>query len=250
MSTISPKISGIKYIIHNKNDCIQNKLLNGTQWNDDIVDIIKHYISKNRFTHFLNIGSHIGSVCLPISLCIDKVTAIEAYPRTYTHLCENIVLNNITNINTINVAVGNSEEDVYFMSDDKICPVEHINRVKNNTGGMHVFTENDIKNNIRSACLADRKIKHKVNKLDNLKIDHFDIMLVDIEGFEYQFLLGARTQITKNMPIIIIEIWNNYKRKCENMIETQEDVINYIKSLNYILIRQIGDDFIFEPFKE
>ena len=52
------------------------------------------------------------------------------------------------------------------------------------------------------------------------------------------------------MPIIIIEIWNNYKRQCENMIETQEDVINYIKSLNYILIRQIGDDFIFEPFKE
>lgn len=250
MSTISPVISGIKYIIHNKNDCIQNKLLNGTQWSDDIVDIIKHYISKNLLTHFLNIGSHIGSVCLPISLCINNVTAIEAHPRTYTHLCKNIVLNNITNIKTINIAVGNSEEDVYFMSDEKICPVENINRVKNNSGGMHVFTENDIKNNIRSAFLADRKIKHKVNKLDNLKIDHFDIMLVDIEGFEYEFLLGARTEITKNMPIIIIEIWNNSKRKHENMIETQEDVINYIKSLNYILVKQIGDDFIFEPFKE
>ena len=49
------------------------------------------------------------------------------------------------------------------------------------------------------------------------------------------------------MPIIIIEIWNNYKRKRENMIETQEDVINYITSLNYMLVKQIGDDFIFEP---
>jgi FkbM family methyltransferase len=249
MYTISPKISGVNYIIHNKNDYIQNKLLNGTQWNDDIVDIIKQYISKNQLTHFLNIGSHIGSVCLPISLYINNVTAIEAYPRTYKHLCENILLNNITNIKTMNIAVGNSEEDVYFMSDEKICPVENVNRVKNNSGGMHVFTENDIKNNIRSGCLADRTIKNKVNKLDNLKIDHFDIMLVDIEGYEYQFLLGARTEITKNRPIIIIEIWNNYKRKCENMIETQEDVIRYITSLNYILIKQIGDDFIFEPLQ-
>ena len=147
----------------------------------------------------------------------------------------------------MNIAVGNSEEDVYFMSDEIICPVEHINRVKNNSGGMHVFTENDIKNNTRSAWLTDRQIKNKVNKLDNLKIGHFDIMLVDIEGFEYPFLLGAQTEIKKNMPIIIIEIWNNYKRKRENMIETQEDVINYITSLNYMLVKQIGDDFIFEP---
>lgn len=249
MYSISPEISGIRYIITNKNDCIQNKLLNGSQWNEDIVHMIKQYISTKKLTHFLNIGSHIGSVCLPVSLYIKNVTAIEAYPNTYDHLRQNIMLNNITNVHAINIAVGNSEEDVYFMSDETICPVENINRVKNNSGGMHVFTENDIKNNIRSACLTDRKIKNKVDKLDNLNIDNFDIMLVDIEGFEYQFLLGAETKLKKNMPIIIIEIWNNYKRKRENMIETQEEVINYIKSLNYILVSQIGDDFIFEPNK-
>lgn len=69
------------------------------------------------------------------------------------------------------------------MSMDKICPIENINRTKNNTGGMHVFTENDIKNNVRSN-LTDKKIKNKMTKLDN-----FDIMLVDIEGSEYNFLL-------------------------------------------------------------
>ena len=31
------------------------------------------------------------------------------------------------------------------------------------------------------------------------------------------------------------------------MKQTQEEVINYIKSLNYTLIKNIGDDFIFEP---
>ena len=134
------------------------------------------------------------------------------------------------------------------MSDEKICPVENINRIVNNSGGMHVFTENDIKNNVRSANLTDKIIKHKINKLDNLNIDNFDIILVDIEGFEYEFLLGAEKKLIKNKPIIIIEIWCDAKRKKENMIETQEEVINYIKSLNYILIKNIGDDFIFEPY--
>lgn len=248
MSIISPMVSGIKYNIYNKNDCIQNVLLNGSQWNKEILNIIKSYINNRNLSHFVNIGCHIGSICLPISLCINKVTAIEAYPPTYNHLCDNIRINNLSSIDTLNIALGNKEEDVYFMSDTKICPVEKINRVINNTGGMHVYTEDDIKNNIRSANLVDRKIKNKINKLDNLEIDNFDIILIDIEGLEYDFLLGAENKIKKNKPIIIVEIWNNNKRKNENMKETQEEVINYIKSLNYTLINIINDDFIFEPY--
>jgi FkbM family methyltransferase len=247
MPIVSPILSGIKYVIHNSDDCIQSTLLNGNQWNKEMVDIIKTYISARNLQHFLNIGSHIGSVCLPISLCIKKVTAIEAYPNTYNHLCENIAINKLTNVIPINIAVGNSEEDIYFMSTEKICPIENINRVINNSGGMHVLTEHDIEHNIRSANLTDKKIKSKMNKLDNLQIDDFDIMLVDIEGFEYDFLLGAENSIRKHKPIIIIEIWGNDKRKRENMIQLQEEVINYIKSLNYKLIQNIGDDFIFEP---
>jgi FkbM family methyltransferase len=228
------KINGISYTIRNKTDGIEKILLEGKQWNESIVNIIKLYISQKNLKHFLNIGSHIGTVCLPISLCISKVSAIEAYPPTYEHLCENININNIKNINTYNIAVGNSEEDIYFMSNEKICPIERKNRILNNSGGMHVFTENDIENNIRSSILTDRKIKNKMNKLDNLDIDNFDIILIDIEGCEYDFLLGAKEKIIKNKPIIIIEIWSNNKRKQENMTTTQEFVINYIQSLNYL----------------
>lgn len=185
MSTISPIINGIKYLIYNKQDYIENVLLNGHQWNEEILTIIKLYILKKNLFHFLNVGSHIGSISLPISLHINKVTAIEAYPDTYKHLCENIKLNNISNVETFNLAIGNSEEDIYFMGMDKICPIEKIQRVKNNSGGMAIFTDNDIKNNIRSANLTDKKIKNKMSKLDNLQIDDFDIMLVDIEGYEY-----------------------------------------------------------------
>jgi len=223
--------------------------LSGSQWNEEIINIIKSYISEKNLHHFLNIGCHIGSVCIPISFCIDNVTAIEAYPTTYEHLCENIKLNNITNITTLNVAVGNSEEDIYFMSEEKICPVENVNRLLNNSGGMHIFTETDIENNIRSAILTDKKMKNKIIKLDNSNIENFDIMLIDIEGSENEFLLGASEKIKKNKPIIIIEIWHDDKRLKENMPTKQNEIINYIESLGYVLKKSVNNDFIFEPIK-
>ena len=70
-------------------------------------------------------------------------------------------------------------------------------------------------------------------------------MLIDIEGSEYNCLLGAKETISKNKPIIIIEIWNDNKRSKENMSELQQDIINYIIDLKYKLIKSISDDFIF-----
>ena len=72
-------------------------------------------------------------------------------------------------------------------------------------------------------------------------------MLVDIEGCEYNFLLGAKNKIMKYKPIIIIELWSDSKRSLENMKTTQKEMINMIKSMNYNLVGNYGDDFIFEP---
>jgi len=247
MEKYSPSINNIKYIIKNPNDMIESKLLKGDQYNSTLIDIILNYIKTKNLKHFLNIGSHIGSISLPISKNIKLVTDIEPYPSTYRHLCENILYNNITNIKTYNLAVGKKESICYFMSKEKICYKEKINRSLNNSGGMHIFTESDIKNNKRSSHLTDFKIKSNVYKLDDLNIDNFDIMLVDIEGSEYEMLIGARTKILKNKPIIIIEIWGNKKRKKENIIYSKRHIITYIKSMGYKLIKNIDDDYIFEP---
>ena len=244
---ISPIINGIRYILNNKQDCIQSQLLLGRQCNQEIFKAIKTEIQFKNLDHFLNVGCHIGTLSLPISFFLGKVTAIEAYPPTYKLLCDNIDYNNIRNIETYNIAVGNSTEDVYFMSMDMVCPIENRNRVVNNTGGMHVFTSDDILNGKRSSNLTDQNIVGKMEKLDNLPIDNFDIMLVDIEGCEYEFILGASSKIRKNKPIIIIEIWDDNKRQMENMDRSREDVIRLIFSFGYKLHFVINDDFIFYP---
>ena len=233
-------VNNIEYIIKNKNDLIQSTLLKGNQWNNNIVLLIGHLVKKYNLKHFVNIGSHIGTVALPISKYIERVTAIEAFPPTYKHFLEHMKLNNISNIESFNIALGDKKEKVYFLDSEN-------ERVKNNTGGMHAVTKKDIKENRLSSILHSKKYSNIMKKFDDLSVSKFDIMLIDIEGREYEVLKGGSKKISQNKPIIIIEIWNNAKRKLENMSSTREDVIKYITSLNYRLLNKVNDDYIFFP---
>lgn len=246
---ITKEINGIKYEIKNKNDAIERYLLQQRQWNDGIFKYIIDLIEQKGLQHFLNVGCHIGTISLPVSKEIKQVSCVEAYPKTFSHLQDNIKLNNIQNIKCYNFALGNREEEIYFMGEDEICPIENKNRLKNNSGGNHVFTQKDIDDNIRSSTLTDKKVKNKMYRLDDTEIDNFDIMLVDIEGSEYDFLLGAKQKILKNNPIIIIEIWDDNKRNRENMKETRQDVIDLILSMDYQLVGSNGEDFLFHHSK-
>ena len=233
-------INEIKYVIKNDNDLIQKFLLNNRQWNNNILHIIGQLIKRFNLKHFLNIGCHIGTVALPISKYIEKVTAIEAYPMTFKHLEEHIKINNIKNIQVLNLAIGDENKKIYFLDDENI-------RVKNNTGGMHVITEDDIINKRLSSDIHSKKYSNEMKKLDDLNISDFDILLADVEGKEYELLKGGKNKITKYKPIIIVEIWNNNKRNLERMQTTNDEIINYVINLGYKLVKQLGDNYIFLP---
>ena len=233
-------INDIKYLIKNKNDIIEDFLLNGKQWNNDILLMIGYWIKKYNLKHFVNAGSHIGTMALPISKHIKRVTAIEAFPPTYKHFLENIKLNNIKNIVSFNVALGDKENKVYFLDPNH-------ERIKNNSGGIHAVTEDDIKKKRLSSNLHNKKYQNNMKKFDDLPIEKFDIMLIDVEGREYDVIKGGYQKISKNKPIIIMEIWDNPKRKSENMITTKEDVVSYLLNLNYNLFKKINFNYIFFP---
>jgi hypothetical protein len=44
-----------------------------------------------------------------------------------------------------------------------------------------------------------------------------------------------------------MEIWENPKRKLENMSTTKEEVITYVNNLDYKLVKQLNDNCIFFP---
>ena len=67
------------------------------------------------------------------------------------------------------------------------------------------------------------------------KIKSIDILKVDIDGFEYEFLQGARNTIKKNtIKVILIEV--NDKKK--NYIKKEKKIINFLRRRNFTLLKK------------
>ena len=149
-------------------------------------------------------------------------------------------LNGIENIQAFNLAIGDENKKIFFLDDKN-------DRIKNNTGGMHVITEDDIINKRLSSNIHSKKYSNEMKKLDDLNISNYDILLADVEGKDYELLKGGKNKIKMYKPIIIVEIWNNNKRNLERMQTKTDEIINYITNLGYKLAKQLGDNYIFLP---
>ena len=67
------------------------------------------------------------------------------------------------------------------------------------------------------------------------KIKSIDILKIDIDGFEYEFLQGAKKTIKKNkVKVILIEV--NDKKK--NYIKKEKKIINFLKRKNFTLLKK------------
>ena len=135
------------------------------------------YIPKLNET-IVDIGSQYGDYdILWNKLFNSNVISIEALEKNYKELIKDIKLNN-SNITALNYIVG----------DGNII----ISNVKGN-----MLNKADIGNLYTS------------KKLDEiLNVNKIDILKIDVEGFEYEVLVGSINTINKFKPRIIIETHN------------------------------------------
>lgn len=96
-----------------------------------------------------------------------RVYSIEAHPRIYQYLLDNLKLNKLSNVEPFNYAMGNKPDAIVFSnsrSDDQ-------NRILNSGEGITIF----------------------MKQLDDLPIEEPEINLlkIDVEGYELFVILGA-----------------------------------------------------------
>lgn len=138
----------------------------------------------------LVVGSHIGSLVVPISKLCKRVVAVEANPRNYRLLETNIKLNDATNVELHHVAASGKEEMIRFQ----------MNTV-NSGGSKRVPVHN------RYIYTYDNPevIEVQAYALDAYLDDHaFDLVLIDIEGSEY-FAMQGMTSILGQTKTLIVE---------------------------------------------
>ena len=229
-------VNGLRFKITNPTDVIQRKLVKGTQWNRWCVDTVTQLQKQHGLKHMVNAGSHIGTVALPLSRVFEHVTCFEPYPPSFKHLEENIHLNQILNIRTINAALGDKKDTVFFTQ----AP-------SNNSGGTHSLTQEDIAQGRKSSDRVNKRYSRPILPLDTCDVFDFDLLLMDVEGTEWQALHGAKQKIDQYKPIILTEIWDDPKRIQEKLATSKQDVIDLVEGWGYSLIKHKKDDYLFMP---
>jgi len=211
-------ISKYKYgnIIYNTNDYYMGTCISEYgEYCDSEISIINQIIKKGDI--MLDIGANIGLMTIPFSKMVGingKVVSYEPQAEIYRILCGNIAINNLTNVEAHNLAVGDNNNPLFLPKIDYTKP--------NNFGGM------SLQNNGET----------KVNqiKIDDLSFDRLNFMKIDVETMELNVLNGSYYTIKKHRPIIYVE--NDRKDNSPNLLE-------FLLSENYNCYWHVSN--LFEP---
>jgi len=151
---------------------------------------------------FIDVGANIGAMTLLARSLVGPagfVYAFEPHPVVYRDLKENIRINQYDNIMCMQVAIGDSDQNMY-LSEREIC--------------RGASTLIDRPGNLPNKYLVE------VKTLDDLMIKRkrpVNMLKIDAEGYDLRVLNGAEQLILKDRPKIIVECNPQYKVSGEIM---------------------------------
>lgn len=158
----------------------------------------------------LIVGTHVGTILVPVARVASRVVGIEADPSNFDLLSKNVLLNDLPNVSLFHIAASDQDCKIVFLT----------GRV--NTGGGKVM-----QNMQRKEFLFDHPATVEVDArpLDSFLSDDFDLVLMDIEGSEYRALRGM-PQVLSKIETLVVEILPN---SIENLSAiTQEQFLSAI----------------------
>lgn len=99
-----------------------------------------------------------------------------------------------------------------------------LNRNQKNVGKNHVCRDN---------------ARYPTVMIDDLALDRCDLIHLDIEGYEYYALLGARKTIEQHAPVIVVEVWDQLNDRYEPDINSKME--KWLTDRGYVFTEVIGE---------
>lgn len=214
-SPILINFSEFKMFAYNNNkDLSKFMLKNLNVWDGFQVEKINN-IFKNKKSLFIDCGCSFGSYSVPIAklnTTDSKVIAIDASSVATARLKENVLLNDIKNIEIYNIGIGKEEGYANFNEDLDLLPNSGSFRFDSFGKKLRVTTLDII---LEQQCL-----------------DSFEVIFVkmDLEGYEFDGLLGFKKNIVRYKPIILFE----FSRMLLQNTTFSENAFNlFLKEMSY-----------------
>lgn len=184
----------------------------------------------------LDIGANLGSYCIPLALELrdagGEVIAFEPQRIVYYQLCCNIFLNRLDNIHAHYSAVGECSGSI---------EMPEINyEINSNIGAFSLIKEYRDVHGI-SSSIKEKSVTTPMIALDDFNVNRPPCLIkLDVEGYELSVLKGGAEFLKRNgLPTILFEVWDFPWYR-----EQKQEIINFLKSLNYDIDSINGVDFI------
>jgi len=199
---------------------------------------IKVFLTKNVFLKdpiIFDIGSHKGKV---VSLMNNLYKNALVYCFEPNELLNTNLKKIGENINVYNYAIGekNEEKEIFINKIDLTNTLSQINK-----NSLYLKIKNFISGKLNN---TNNLKKVKVISLDNFckinEIKKIDFLKIDVEGYEYKVLLGAK-DVIKNVNYVMLEVQKNDMYKDYS----KENIENFLKKNNFILIKSFNFPFMF-----
>jgi len=202
-SKIEVKIYNFKILASNKKNIASHAILRKCDFTDNAEKKLIETISVKNKIFLIDCGSNFGFYSLFSAALSEnnKIISIEASSKTYQDHKDNIILNKFKNIELLNLAVSEKNDQTLKLRESKNdweSSLAHVNFDK--------IYETEIKTKTIDTILEKKKI------------DDSDLIIkLDIEGHEINAIEGAFSTIKKFNPLIIIEFSKFLQSKNYNL---------------------------------
>jgi FkbM family methyltransferase len=215
ISTFTPNV--YQQTVYSFDDYIfRNSIHQNILWEQYTLEKIKQNYEPG--TDFIDIGANIGLITLGFIQQTNK-----QYGNIHCFECDT------TNFSLLSMNLYNHPRIYMYpfaLADtQKIC---HISRNHMNLGCNYIYETVDQTNKqtyeynfIPSTNIQLNKICVLAVSLDSLEYrfsNKVGMIKIDVEGFEYFVLLGAKKILERDHPVIIIEIWDNNLEKIKDFL--------------------------------
>jgi FkbM family methyltransferase len=186
-----------KFIVHKNDTCVADCLRSGELFEKFIITYIRDFIDPTK--NIIDLGANIGTHSIIYSNYTSGfVYSFEPQKVVFDILTQNIILNNCKNVIAYNFGGSNTNNTFYMNSSYE---------TKDNHGAFRIDNTLNEKTGLKIEC----KI------IDELNIENVGYIKIDVEGHEYEALLGMKNIINNCNPIILIEIHNDCITKNETL---------------------------------
>jgi len=217
-------------LFHEKNDYITNNM-NGVYWEPNIVSNICKYLVDG--TDFVDIGAHIGLISLSVAIerpGTKNIHCFECNNITFGHLYNNMKQH--SKVNLYNFALGDTNKLCNMIVNNYNSGCTHINSTTETDGSKQLYSYSYLEG-LDKSIYSNNTVQYSVVPLDSVSFNNkVSVVKIDVEGYEYYVLLGAKKFLKEHQPILIIEIAKDNLQKVDTLL----------RDYGYMLSMYLGDE--------